>query len=348
MLQSCISILTVLVVASACYLASGWTGFRVVALILLVTTSIIAMLFDFIPVLIAAILSAVIWNFFFIPPIFTFHIDQAEDLLMFSMYFVIALVHAVLMFEIRKAEKRARDKDEKDGQLQLYNTLFNSLSHELRTPISTILGAVDALRDPGGQLSESVRQTLLEEIDIAAIRLNRQVENLLNLSRLESGLLRIKPDWCDINELVQTVLQKLPPDRVHAIRYEPSGKLPLFQLDAGWIEQVLQNLLFNALQYSPGEATIRIIAAYRQGHCILRVSDKGPGFPEKEMARVFDKFYRLPGSAAGGIGLGLSIVKGFVEAHHGTVVLQNNPDGGATFLIDIPTETSFINQLKNE
>lgn len=197
-----------MIVSIACFLFVDLVGYRVVALVLLVTVSLLAMLFEISPVLIAAVLSALIWNFFFIPPIFTFHVDHAEDLLMFLMYFLVAMVNAVLTFKIREAETIARDKEEKENALRHYNVLLNSLSHELRTPIATIIGAVDTLKENNKQLTELSKEELLNSIDLASIRLNRQVENLLNMSRVETGMFKLKLDWCDLNDLIHSIVQK--------------------------------------------------------------------------------------------------------------------------------------------
>jgi len=311
------------------------------------SVSILAMLFEILPVLIAAVMSALIWNFFFIPPVFTFHITNAEDLLLFLLYFAIALVNASLTFKIREAEKKARDKEEKENTIKLYNTLLNSLSHELRTPISTILGAVDTLKE--SKLTENQKLQLLNEIDIASERLNRQVENLLNMSRLESGMLKLKLDWCDINDLVNSVIQKLAiSSNNRRIEFITNEKLPLFKLDAGIIDQVLHNLIHNAILYTPIGSVIKIDASSDYGCLIMEISDNGPGFPKQEIDQVFDKFYRLPQTKTGGSGLGLSIVKGFVEAHSGNIILKNLENGGAKFTIKIITNTSFITNLKNE
>jgi len=348
-MQYFISIGLVLMISVLCFYSTHLIGHKVVALVLLMTVSFIAMLFEILPVLIAAALSAISWNFFFIPPIYTFHISNAEDFLMFLLYFFIALLNAVLTFKIREAENKARDKEEKENTIKLYNTLLNSLSHELRTPISTILGAVDTLKENKDKLSEANQNELLAEIDKASIRLNRQVENLLNMSRLESGMLKPKLDWCEINELIYSVIQKVTSaSDKHTIVFEPKENLPLFKLDAGLMEQVLCNLIHNAIQYTPENTTIRIDASYENQQCVISISDNGSGFPEYEMSLVFDKFYRLPHSKTGGSGLGLSIAKGFVEAHFGQLTLENNVTGGAHFNITIPTETSFINHLKNE
>lgn len=319
-----------------------------VALVLLMTVSVIAMLFEILPVLVSAVLSAVIWNFFFIPPIYTFHIRDAEDIMMFLLYFSIALVNAVLSYKIREAEKKARDKEEKENTIKLYNTLLNSLSHELRTPISTILGAVDTLKENRDKLSLRKQEALLVEIGVASIRLNKQVDNLLNMSRLESGMLRINIDWCDVNELIHSVIQKNAVPASHTITFEANESLPLFKLDMGLMEQVIHNLIHNAIQYTPEHAHIRVIALHQSGKCIITISDNGKGFPEKEIKHVFEKFYRATTNKTGGSGLGLSISKGFVDAHKGVMTVENNKEGGATFTIEIPAETSFLNNLKNE
>lgn len=346
--QYAICVALVLFTAIACYLGSSFIGYRTVALILLVAVSVIAMLFDILPVLIAAILSALIWNFFFIPPILTFHISNAEDLLMFFLYFFIALVNAVLTFKIRKEENKARDQEEKENIIKLYNTLLNSLSHELRTPISTIIGAVDTLKDNKDKISAINQDELLNQIDIASIRLNRQVENLLNMSRLETGMLKLNLDWCDTNELINYVIQKNTTSIKQKIVFELNENLPLLKFDRGLIEQVLQNLIYNAINYTPEDTVVQIFVYYDMGKCYITVSDNGFGIPETEIKYLFDKFYRLPKTKAGGSGLGLSIVKGFVEAHNGSVEAQNNSGGGAKFNIEFPAEASYLNTIKDE
>lgn len=343
------SILIIAVVSALCFGLSAYVGYRVIALILLVTVSLIAMFFDILPVLLAAVLSALIWNFFFIPPKFTFHIDSTEDILMFLMYFVIALVNAMLTIKIRQAEKAAQKKEEKENTLKLYNTLLNSLSHELRTPIATIIGATDNLQTQENKLSEKNKNELVAEISKASLRLNRQVENLLNMSRLESGFIQPKKDWCDINELVHDVVNRVKENAEHhPISIIIKDSLPLFKIDYGLIEHVLYNLLLNAILYIPKYSVITIKANCIEEKLVLTVEDTGNGFPEDEIGKVFEKFYRLKNSDTGGTGLGLSIVKGFVEAHNGTIHLENIPEGGAKFTITIPAEISYINALKNE
>ncbi|MCW3104995.1 MAG: histidine kinase [Bacteroidetes bacterium] len=311
------------------------------------------MLFDIFPVLLSALLSALIWDFFFIPPHFTLHIGSTEDMIMLLMYFVIASVNAVLTYKIRQIAKVARDEEEKANAVKLYNILFNSLSHELRTPISTIIGASDNLLNDKNKISESNKRELIYEISQASLRLNKQVENLLNMSRLESGFIQSKKDWCDVHELVHSVINQL--DDVlknHKVKATFSDNLPLFKLDFGLMQQVLNNLISNAAAYTPNGSTIFIHAGINKSSSIerfsLSIEDNGKGFPENEIQKVFEKFYRLKDSKTGGTGLGLSIVKGFIEAHQGTITLSNVPTGGSRFTIKIPTETSYLNSQKDE
>lgn len=325
-------------------------GYKVTAYILLVTLSIIALFCDIVPVILSAILSALIWNYFFIPPRYTFHIGTAEDVFLFIMYFIIALIHGVLMYKLKKEQKRVLEKEERANSLKLYNTLFNSLSHELKTPIATIIGASDHLLTTNGSLSEQNKHSLISEISVASLRLNQQVQNLLNMSRLESGGIQLKKDWCDVNELVYKTINRIGAYADHhVLDIQIPDNLPLFKLDEGLLEQVLYNLIFNAICYTPEASVITIKAACKEHKfCLITVEDNGNGFPEHEIKKVFDKFYRIDHSKTGGTGLGLSIAKGFVEAHGGSIILENAPLGGALFTITIPTEMSYTNELKNE
>lgn len=347
--QYLISLLLIIIVSSLSFIAKDVFGYKVVALLLLVAVSVIATIFDIIPVLISAILSALILNFFFIPPLYNFHIDNTEDILLFFMYIVVALVNAVLTVKIRDAEKKARDKEEKENAIKLYNTLFNSLSHELRTPISTIIGAVDVLKDNNERMTIANQKQLLSEIEIATIRLNRQVENLLNMNRLETGMLKLNVDWCDVNELIYSVIQKLDEAKQkHEIVFDENENLPFFKLDSGLLEHVIHNIIYNAIQYTPENSIIKIYVKEFNEKLQISIEDNGTGFSESEINLIFNKFYRLPNSKSGGTGLGLSIVKGYIEAHNGEINVQNVIPNGAKFIIEIPAEKSYINNLKNE
>lgn len=330
-----------------CYAFSPYIGYKVVAFILLVAVSLLAMTFDILPVFVGAFTSALIWDFFFIPPRFTFHVSSTEDTILLVMYFLIALVNAALTYKIRKVEKIANQKEEKAYTLKLYNTLLNSLSHELRTPIATIIGATDNLQINNDNLSERNKYELITEISKASFRLNQQVENLLNMSRLESGFIQPKMDWCDINEMIYNVIKRIEENRISQnISININPDIPLFKLDKGMLEQVIYNLINNAVLYTEPDRTITIVATCYTDLLEIIVEDNGRGFPEKEIKNVFDKFYRLKNTKAGGTGLGLSIVKGFTEALGGSVKLQNLLAGGAKFILQIPAKTAHLTSEK--
>ena len=330
----------IIVVSAICFGLSGFIGYRVAALILLLTVSLLAISFDIIPVLISAVLSAFIWDFFFIPPKFTIHVDTTEDAILLTMYFVIAMISGVLTHKIRQVEKLSMIKEEKANSVKLYNTILNSLSHELRTPIAAIIGATDNLQ--GNQyLTAMDREQLIAEISKASLRLNQQVENLLNISRLESGHIKPKNDWCDVVELVYEVAKRVEENNPQRnIQISMNQDLPVCFLDKGMLEQVVYNLLNNAAIHTDRDCRIEISATCHANILEIIIEDNGKGFTEKGRKNVFDKFSLTPGSNNQGSGLGLSIVKGFTEALGGDVVLRKAHSGGAKFSITIPVKTS--------
>jgi two-component system sensor histidine kinase KdpD len=230
---------------------------------------------------------------------------------------------------------------------KLYKTLFNSISHELRIPVATIMGASDTLLSQS--YPEETKKKLYVEINTASIRLNRLIENLLNMSRLESGRITPRPDWCDVHDLANKVADNLKQE-LHPFKLQTviPNDMPLVYIDFGLIEQVLHNLILNTTQNAPAGSNIRIKFFYDHGSLTIQVMDRGQGFVAAELSSVFNKFYRGKDSKAGGTGLGLSIVKGFVEAHEGTVIAENRQNGGAIFTIKIPVKISEMNQFNKQ
>lgn len=355
-----ISFLLVTIVALSCLLVRDVIEYKIIGYILLVLVSVLAIFLEIRPVLLGAVLSALALDFLFIQPYFTLHIDNAEDALLLVMFFIIALINAVLTNKFRKMQRAIQIKETRLSTLKLYNTLLDSLSHELRTPIAAIIGSVDTLKQKEVQLSSELQSNLHDEIEKASMKLNYQVENLLNMSRLESGYILPKMDWCDVKEIVYNVCNRLAEQlHNHKVVYQMEDTLPLFKLDYGLTDQILYNLIYNATQHTPKGATITIAIRFDvdvdyDSHidlikkCIIIISDDGYGFPEEEMERAFDKFYRFKNAKTGGTGLGLSIVKGFVEAQNGTIKLTNREEGGAIFTIEFAVDSLPINSLKNE
>jgi two-component system sensor histidine kinase KdpD len=487
--QYLIVALLVILSSFVCYLVKDFIGYQVVSFGLLFLVSILALFYGTGPILLAATLSVLIWNYFFIPPQFTMHIEKPEDMLMLIMFFIIALLNGILTSRIRNQEKKIRVREERTqavyqltrelsmasgldevtkiaekyirnyfkldcaiilkndlNQLEnkvyhntkielseneisiaawvykhsskagkytdtlpssaytfypmtgnsgnmgviavehlsvftqgedqfweaflsqisgkyereflrnaakkalilsesdkLYKTLFSSISHELHIPVTTIMGASDTLLSQS--YPEETRKKLYSEISIASIRLNRLIENLLNMSRLESGRISPRLDWCDVHDLVnkvtETLKQELHPFQILIVI---PVDMPLVMIDFGLIEHALYNLVLNATQYAPEGSNIRIKFFYDNGTLTIQVMDRGKGLSASEPSSVFDKFFRGKDAKAGGTGLGLSIVKGFVEAHAGTVIAENRQNGGAIFTIKIPVRISEMRQ----
>ena len=218
---------------------------------------------------------------------------------------------------------------------KLSKALLNSISHELRTPISAITTAATALVEP--KTPEALRDILAHEIQESAARLNRLVSNLLDMTRLESGNVKPRLDWCDAADLINVSLRQNERElSKHHIELSLPSPLPLVKMDFVLIEQALNNLLLNAAHYTPVGTTVEIRASAVAHQLTIAVADRGPGLPPESLPHVFEKFYRAPGAPAGGTGLGLSIVKGLVEAHGGRVEVRNRPGGGAEFSIHLP------------
>jgi two-component system sensor histidine kinase KdpD len=488
--QYIISALFTILTAVIFYPLKEYIGYQIVAFGLLFTVSILALFVGIGPILLSAALSAIIWDFFFIPPPFTLHVDRLEDVLMLMMYFIIALIGGVMTSRVRKQEKLTRERELRTNALyqltkelsmtsgiaevikvsikyirkysrldcsiivqgvnntldktqrpenslnlsdqefsiaewsfqhsreagrftdtlpsteftfyplvgnklhlgvvvikqkkplsgdeedfweayrtqisnalereylndiarqayildesdKLYKSLFNSISHELRIPVATIMGASDTLLS--GELDKDANMHLYAEINKASERLNRLIDNLLNMSRLESGRITPKLDWHDVHDLVNKIVEVLK-NELDKFNLEISipDDMPLVKVDFGLMEHVLNNLVLNATQYSKAGTTIRIKMYYDHNSFILQVMDRGPGFPPDELQNVFNKFYRLEGSISGGTGLGLSIVKGFVQAQNGTVTIENRKNGGARITVKIPTETPDLGKI---
>lgn len=223
---------------------------------------------------------------------------------------------------------------------KLYEAILDSVSHELRTPITAIVGAASALSDKTTGSSEVNRKSLTEDLVKSAERLNHVVENLLDMSRLSSGKLELKKEIVEVSDLVEETVRDFRAashvSQSLIIDCEPGLYT---SVDTKMMEHVLFNLLRNASQYSPQKAQIQIIASQSKGNSflVLDVLDEGKGIPKDAQEKVFQKFYREDGSPSGGVGLGLSIVKGIVEAHGGKVSVSSREDrSGSRFRVMLP------------
>jgi two-component system, OmpR family, sensor histidine kinase KdpD len=467
----------------ACFVALPLIGYWTVALLLLLVIFSLSVFVGRGPVLLAAAVSALVWDYFFIPPAMTLFISRIEDIVMFLMYFVVALVVGFLASRTRAQERASRMRENQiasfyaftrdtadaadeeavaqhaiallarqfsadiavllsapDGGLvavhantfaltdhehviaqwslrnglpagngtgtlqstpavftpllapggavgvivlrradgtplmleerlffdtfigqvsagierkrlesqaraslllreseRLQRTLLNSVSHELRTPLAALSSAATALTDGAAARNEALRTELALEVRAASERLDRVVENLLDISRLESGRLVLKWEWTEVADLIGVALRNLRAQATgRDVRVRLDGPLPLLRADIVLLEQALVNVLHNAVSHTPPDTAVRIEARQEGGAVFIDVTDNGPGFPEESLPYLFDKFYRAPGTAAGGIGLGLSIARGLVEAHGGSMEASNPPAGGARVTMRLP------------
>ena len=220
---------------------------------------------------------------------------------------------------------------------RLSKTLLDSISHEMRTPIAAITSAAGTLNDAVVAARPAEAAVMVAEIKEAVARLNRLVGNLLDIARVESGHVKPKLDWCDVGDLINVTVKSVQKELSrHKLEIVLQPQLPLVRMDFVLMEQALINMLLNAAVHTPPGTPVQISAKTQNDELALTVADRGPGIPAEAIPKIFDKFYRAPGAATGGSGLGLSIVKGFVEAQQGRVRAENQPDGGAVFTLYLP------------
>ncbi len=220
----------------------------------------------------------------------------------------------------------------------LERALLNSISHDLRTPLVSIIGALSSLRDENIQIDDRRRRDLLTGAWDEAERLNRFVGNLLDMTRLEAGEMGLRKEPCDVQDLIGCALAVLEPKLAgREVGVKLAEGLPLVSMDMVLMSQVLVNLLDNALKYSPPGSSLEITAHTHGRQLFIEVLDRGPGIPEHDLQRIFDKFYRLPvPEGVSGTGLGLSICKGIVEAHDGKIRAGRRSGGGLRIVIQLP------------
>lgn len=234
--------------------------------------------------------------------------------------------------QLREAGEREKLLAESE---KLHRVLLDSVSHELRTPLAVITGSLENIADAPAEL----RAELVEEARAAARRLNRLVGNLLDQTRLESGTLRPRMDWCDARDLINAALDNVKDEMAgHPLEIVVHDEMPPVRADFALTEQALTNLLLNAARHTPDGTPVFVTAGTERGdqRAYFTVADRGPGFPLPMRERLFKKFERGDAAKAGGLGLGLSLVRGFISAQGGDVVVGENPGGGAVFTIYLP------------
>ena len=242
----------------------------------------------------------------------------------------IAIGRVRLAKEVQQAQLLAESE-------RLHAALLNSISHDLRTPLASIIGSVTSLLE-GDVYDAETRKTLLFTIKEGARRMNRFIANLLDMARLEGGILKLNKRWCDIQDMIGVVLREMQEIlQDHPIRISLPPDIPLVEADFALLEQVVINLLENAAKYSPPAGEITISSRSDKGEVRMTVTDQGPAIPPGDRGVIFNKFYRLHSTRhVSGTGIGLSICKGIVEAHGGRIWVESTMGQGNAFSFTLP------------
>jgi two-component system sensor histidine kinase KdpD len=249
----------------------------------------------------------------------------------------VALDRLSLLKEAQRAEMLARTDE-------LKSALISALSHDLRTPLASIMTSVTSLMDRDIRWDEDTKRDFLQGILDEAQRLNRMVGNLLDMSRIEGGALRPEKDWYSIGEVIESVVERMEPHLAgHPVELRLQDDLPLARFDFTQIDQVLTNLLENAANYTPPGTPITVEARREDDRLEVSVDDEGPGVAPEHLPHLFDKFYQVGGSShRGGTGLGLAIASGLVQAHGGRIRAANRATGGLRLAFTLPLEPDAV------
>ena len=351
----------VAVAGGVAFLVKAFFPVESLSLIFLVAVILAARLWGRWPSIFASLLSFAAYDFFFTEPYFRFEITDKGLVLTLGMFLLVAILISNLTAELRARMEAERAIAAEQARLhagmeearlvaereRLRAALLSSVSHDLRTPLVSIIGAATSLLDAPEAIGAEGRQALAETIRDEGERLNRYVQNLLDMTRVSGGSLPLSREWIDAREMVGHALRQLRRElKDHRVIVDVPADLPPVSGDALLLEQALVNVLDNAAKYAPGGTGI-VVSARVEGPLLrLAVTDQGPGIPEADRERVFDMFYRVNAGDghSTGTGLGLAISRGIVQAHGGAVrVLPASADGGgARVEIDLPGDAAAI------
>jgi K+-sensing histidine kinase KdpD len=341
-----------------------------VALALLLVVVFVAVEFGSRAAIVASLLAVICFNFFFLPPVGTLDIASADNWIALAVFLITAVTVGQLS---ARAKRRAEEADKARLEierlyLQLQNSfeqasrakaleqserlksaLLDAVTHDLRTPLTSIKASVTTLlnqrRDATHLLNEEGRNEMLEVIDEESDRLNRFIEELMELARIEAGEMQLQKHWGSVEEIVNAAVERAAPlTRNHRMQVLLSEKLPAVRVDERAVAEVIYNLLENAAKFAPPNTLIRVEAQEGENENVrITVSDEGPGVPEELRERVFEKFFRATqdgdsvSSNATGTGMGLAIARGIVEAHEGRIWIADKHRPGTTIVIMLPT-----------
>jgi K+-sensing histidine kinase KdpD len=337
---------TLLIVAVAATIGFGLQRAHVhpanFALLFLTSVLVSAIIYGLWPALCACIVSLLVYNFFFLPPLFTFTIAGTDNIVTLFFFGVVAVVGSNVAARLRRQNVVAETE-------RLRSAMLTSLSHDLRTPLASILGAASSLKMQRASLSADSQDELISTIGEEAERLHRFIGNLLDMTRLDSGAIHPNIQPVDLSDVTGTALHRAEPLlSEHRVVVDFPPDLPLVGLDPVLFEQVLFNLLDNAAKYTPPQTRIELRARDKGQTVQLDVEDEGEGIPAGETERIFDRFHRAQSKdrKRAGTGLGLAICRGFLNAMKGSIVAANRLGGrGAVFTITVPVAAQRANPM---
>jgi two-component system sensor histidine kinase KdpD len=331
------------------------------------------------PAILAAFLGVACFNFFFLPPFYTFTIADPQNWVALAAFLITALVAGELSArakwraeeaeagrreverlynEYRTAAERARQAEVFEQSERLKSALLDAVTHDLRTPLTSVKAAVTTLLDESEvMLDDEARREFLEIINEEADRLNYFVENMVELARIEAGAISPRRRWSSIEEIVAMARARTEAlTRDHRTEVDIESELPAARIDASLIAEVLYSLIDNAAKYSPAGSRIKISASRAEGEMLLiAVEDEGRGIPAELRERVFDKFFRATAEGAAslgrpkGLGMGLAIARGIVEAHGGRIWVESGAGGiGARVAFTVPIGDEEIDEDQSD
>jgi two-component system sensor histidine kinase KdpD len=331
------------------------------------------------PAILAALLGVACFNFFFLPPLYTFTIANPQNWVALTAFLITALVAGELSArakrraeeaeagrreierlynEFRAAAERARQAEVFEQSERLKSALLDAVTHDLRTPLTSVKAAVTTLLDESEvTLDDEARREFLEIINEEADRLNYFVENMVELARIEAGAINLRLRWSSVEEIVAMARARADAlTRGHRLEIELESELPTVRIDASLIAEVLYSLIDNAAKYSPAGSRIKISARRAESEMLLiAVEDEGRGIPEHLRERVFDKFFRATAEGAAslgrpkGLGMGLAIARGIVNAHGGRIWVESGAgDVGARVAFTVPVGDEEIDDGRSD
>lgn len=322
-------------------------------LLYLLAVVVIAVVGGILPAVLAAVVSFLLANWFLTPPFHTLKVASRDSVIELGVFLLVALAVSITVdvaarrrmaavrgaMEAERLERRLADEAARARELatvdRLRSALLAAVGHELRTPLAGAKAAVSSLRQQDITWTADERDGLLLTIEESTDRLAELIANLLDLSRLQAGAVSVQPVPVSVDEIVASALTDA---RHRHVENRVPDELPLVVADPGLLERVLVNLVDNAQRFSPpGKAVVVTAEVHDSGSVALRVADHGPGVPEGRWDRLFVPFQRLDDrSTTTGLGLGLAIAQGFVEAMDGTIEPSATPGGGLTMTVTLP------------